>query len=635
MSLYRREMEQVTDDSACDNYRGIFRHVDASCWTYFDTLNKAQALYMNSMRIPLDRQCDSEAARDGAPLLVRLRIDLQHGAVAQTLSIQVAPDFVKHFAFRSGAEACGIPCSPKRLTSVSFEVFRDGEQVTGPGAQSFVCDKRVRKSTPVLAEATLDWSPDAYAFCTVLTLAGYKQTLNFPCYMYEADECTSSWASDFSVGQAFNDFKAVLHQPCLTPSSRSLTVLSAVQAEARVATFESTVSDIHSVFDAVFADTVRQELGADGARVAAVRGAVDWRRSYTVTPDERVSELIRHTKDMYTQLSVLSNTAVKSCWMRDPAVQSLLTAREQLVDSVKGRRSRTDQVLDVRAAFICVDAIDSVLRSACGCGDGGAHGGGDGGAHGAAASPEQSLNHPALLEIPCHEYWLQQLECNTHNSIPLAAETHKTSRAILKQCRAVRESAAGLMPPSAALLSAPGASTLGAKIWQNMHLQGLAAQHALVVAPAQNFVYKRRGFIDFTKHPVVRSLVAQAATTSDRDKQLRLEKQIGPVALLTKLVTMDAEHRIIPHAVATHILALLERATAPAAAQESRQEASEFMMRVFEPKLHSLVQSALGATSAPDLSFVTDPDSGVPGTGYDMEQVTSFCLQKALSLQGL
>jgi hypothetical protein len=593
--------------------------VDASCWTYFDTLNKAQALYMNSMRIPLDRQCDGETLRDGTPLAVRVRIDLQDGAVSQTLSIQVAPDFVKQFAFVSGAEACGIPCSPKRFTSVAFEVFKDGERIAGPEAQSFVCDKRVRKTTPLGAEATVDWCPGAYVFCTILKLAGYKQTLNFPCYMYEADECTSSWESDFSVGKAFNDFKAIIQQPCLTPSTRTLTVLSAVQAEARVATFETTLADIHGVFAAVFAATARQELGADDAE--AVSAAVDWRRSYTVTPDESVAALMRHTKEMYTQLSVLSNTAVKSCWMRDPAVQSLLATRERLVDSVKGRRSRTDQVLDVRAAFICIDAIDTVLRSAC-----------DVGGERDAASPEQP---PALLWIPCHEYWLQQLECNTHNSIHLSAESCESSRAILKQCRAARESAAGLLPPSAALSSAPAASPLGAKIWQNMHLQGLAAEHALVVAPSQDFVYKRRGFIDFAKHPAVRSLAAQAATTSDRDKQLRLEKQLGPVALLTKLVTMDAEHRIVPHAVATHILALLERATAPAAAQESRHEASEFMLRVFDPRLHSLVQSALGATSAPDLSFLTDPDSGVPGTGYNMEQVTSFCLHKALSLQGL
>jgi hypothetical protein len=168
-----------------------------------------------------------------------------------------------------------------------------------------------------------------------------------------------------------------------------------------------------------------------------------------------------------------------------------------------------------------------------------------------------------------------------------------------------------------------------------MHLQGLAAEHALVVAPSRDFVYKRRGFIDFRKHPVVRSLVAQSATTSDGEKQLRLEKQLGPVALLTKLVTMDAEHRIIPHAVATRILTLLESATAPAAAQASRQEAAEFMTRVFDPKLHSLATSALGtATAALDVSFLTD-QSCVAGTGYVMEEVTSFCLQKALSLQGL
>lgn len=611
MSYHRREQEQVTDASNWNQNKGVFGHVDTECWTYFDTLNKAQTLYMNSMRIPLDAAGDTKPLDDGGPMQVKLRIDLQNGVVSHTLSIQVSPGCVKQFAFKGGM-SCGVPCSPKRLTSVSIEFFKDGQQSTGPEVRSFVCDKRLRASAALGDGASIEWCPGAYVFCTVVHLEGCTQTLNFPCYKYEGDECPSTWIGDFSLSTAFTDFGQVLSQACLTPSG-SLTVLAAVEAESKLALFESNVADICDVFDAVFADTARRELGAQEGSVDAIKNEVDWRRSYTVTSDARVSDLIRFTKSMYTQLSALSNTAVKDCWLRDTAVQGLLASRAQLAESVRGRRSRTDQVLDVRSSFICIDAIDGVLRGIC--------------SHGDEEAAAARLEYPALLDIPCHEYYLQQLQCNTHNSIPFKQQTFDASQDILRRCRAVHESGLRLLPHSTALATASKASALGCKIWQHMHLQGLVAQHALIAAPAPHFVYKRRGCIDFKKHPVVRSLLAQASAASDGDRQLALHKQVGAVALLAKLVTLDAEHRIIPAIVATRILALVESATAPAAAEATRQDASEFLARVFHPKVHSLVNGALGKAVTLDTAFITNPDYGEPMTGYNMEEVTSFCLQ--------
>lgn len=613
MASSRRKQEQARDEAVWNTERGVFGHVDAGCWTFFDTLNKAQTLYMNSMRIPLDAAGDSTPVH--GPLQVKLRIDLRDGVATHGLSIQVAPDCVKQFAFLCGMQPCGVPCSPTRPTSVAIEVFHDGKEGAAPDVRSFVCDKRTRAVTPLGDGASVEWCAGAYVFCTVVKLAGHEQLFNFDCYKYEGDACSSRWANDFSLSKAFADFEHVLSKPCVTPSG-ALTVLSAVEAEAKLALFESNVDDIRSVFGAVFADTARVELGAEDQSLRALQDAVDWRRSYTVAPDARVSELIRLTKAMYTQLSALSNTVVKDYWLRDDAVQSLLASREQLADSVKGRRSRTDQVLDVRSSFICIDAIDDVLRSICSGTD----------------APAARLEYPALLDIPCHEYHLEQLRCNTHNSIPFKQETYEASREILLRCRAVHASGLRLLPQSTALLSARDASALGHKIWQHMHLQGLVARHALIAAPAPHFAYKRRGCIDFTKHPVVRALVAQASATSDGDRQRALQRQLAPVALLTKLVTLDAEHRIIPPVVATHILAQLASATAPDATDASKHEASAFLTRVFDPKLHSLVAGALGDAAAPDMSFATDPDCREPVTGYNMDEVTCFCLDRALCL---
>jgi hypothetical protein len=52
-----------------------------------------------------------------------------------------------------------------------------------------------------------------------------------------------------------------------------------------------------------------------------------------------------------------------------------------------------------------------------------------------------------------------------------------------------------------------------------------------------------------------------------------------PLALLGMLVSTDVEHRIIPPKLCTHILTLLEKATAPDAAEPAQQEASAFLIR--------------------------------------------------------
>ena len=71
------------------------------------------------------------------------------------------------------------------------------------------------------------------------------------------------------------------------------------------------------------------------------------------------------------------------------------------------------------------------------------------------------------------------------------------------------------------------------------------------------------------------------------------------------------------------------------AAESARQEASAFLTRVLDPQLQSLAASALGSADKPDLSFISAADSGCKGiTGYNMQEVSSFCLEQALKLGG-
>jgi hypothetical protein len=79
---------------------------------------------------------------------------------------------------------------------------------------------------------------------------------------------------------------------------------------------------------------------------------------------------------------------------------------------------------------------------------------------------------------------------------------------------------------------------------------------------------------------------------------------------------------------------LLEKATAPDAAEPARQEASAFLMRVLDPQLHSLASSVLGAADKPYLSFISAAGNCKGITGYNMQEVSSFCLEQAPKLGG-
>jgi hypothetical protein len=567
-----------------------FRHVNARCWTYFNTLNQAQKLYLSSMRIPLERAPGvvQEAVVREEPLQVRLRIDLKDGTASHTLSVLVAPDSVKHFVFKPGRQPFGIPCSPRGSTSVSIEWFADGHKLA---AKNGVGDKRTGRILPdnhLDGQAALPWSGDGYLFYIKPEQADLHLPLSLPAYRYGRDECTASGLEGATLSDAFSSFKGLPVQPSLTPSSM-LSVVGVEEAQAKLGELDRNVQDVQEVFDAVFAETMLAELGAPAPAPAppapappapappahAMIDDVDWTRSYTVTSDELVTEVIRGTKKIYTLLSVLSNTAVDSSWLHDPAVHELLAVRDRLTLSVRARRARTEDVVRVRASFLCIDAIDHVLQHICGF--------------------EKVQGPLATLGLSCHKHWLRQLQDNTHNSISMPAGDYEDARNVLMQCEGVLES--NIRRADDKMFCFRPGSVLASKVWQHMLLQGLVAQQALIGVPCPNFVYKKRAHLDFSKHSIVRSLLAQAAQARTEAARQRLETQVGAAALLVMLVNVDAEHRLIPPALAERLLGVLQEATAADTTETTSREAAEVLTSVFDPAMHPLVASALGSSS--------------------------------------
>jgi hypothetical protein len=590
------------------------QHVDPVAVRYFETLNGAQILYMNSMRIALDPLAPAAAEATQDPLRVELRIDFRNWTSAQhTLSVQIAPDYVKKFVFEHGHAAAGIPCSSRRLTSVEIKCYNDGQEVDAGTARSFVLDMQQSKSTALTGPATISGSPDSYKFYTAMKHGVHTANFTFACFAYEADaEAGPASGFEYRVSDAFRDFNDVLARPVITPS-RAVSIVSAGQAQSRLAELELGVYELHGVFDSIFLETAQRELGASEETAEDVARSVDWTQSHAVSGDAAVQRLIAGTKELYTRLSILSNTAVCSDWLQDSAVQALVKVRQQLTDSVRGRRTDLGQVARVRSTFLCVDAIDSALRQVCSraklegydpVGD-------------VLAAGQYALAE--VLGQPCHRYWLEQMKANTHNSVPLPLEVFADAVVVLDACAAQRDKR--LLPSTNVVCTA-----LGQSLWQSMHLQGLAQSHALPVAPCAHFMYKKRARVDYAIHPVV----SEAA--------LRPLAALEPLALLAMLVSTDVEHRIIPPKLGAHVLELLGRAAAPAAApgaaEAARQEASAFLTRVLDPQLHSLAASALGSGEAPDLSFITAAGSRPGITGYNMPEVTAFCLQEVMKVGG-
>jgi hypothetical protein len=50
-------------------------------------------------------------------------------------------------------------------------------------------------------------------------------------------------------------------------------------------------------------------------------------------------------------------------WLQDTGVQALVKVRQQLADSVRGRRTELGEVARVRSTFLCVDAIEQQFHT--------------------------------------------------------------------------------------------------------------------------------------------------------------------------------------------------------------------------------------------------------------------------------
>jgi hypothetical protein len=207
------DTQRSTTVGSCSTSGTTMQHVDSNAVKYFETMNSAQRLYMDSMRIALDPL--ASCIQDGE-MRVQLRTEFSNWALPQhTLLVHTSPQCVKTFVFLPGEQAVCIPCSTTRPTSVEMLCYNDGQAITDKETRNYVQDVRLNKVTPFTGSVVL--ASDEYKICTELRKPEETESSNFvfSCYAYQADaHVTRSGA----LADLFKDMQNMLQYPVITPS---------------------------------------------------------------------------------------------------------------------------------------------------------------------------------------------------------------------------------------------------------------------------------------------------------------------------------------------------------------------------------------------------------------------------------
>lgn len=635
MQTHKQQRRGSTRDHLANTSGRVFQHMNTACFKDSRTVNAAHALWVKSMLIlpeSLDINVQSMPAyRAETPLDVQLllHVNSDRPSIASTeysLAIQISPTCTKTFEFSAGA-AVQIPMSTKRPTRVTVLSVRGGSTVP---LQNFVVDVKMQKTSPAQATMLLPEYNSAYIVCAVLNTARTSApttgpdtdllcskaiTFKFPCFAYQRD--VDSRPSDCDMRQVSVDLAMLEDNPAVLPQG-PITTVSSADAEALMAKLEYTRRQLLDVMQNCCRSTAVAELGATEDDAAETMRHVDWKRSYCVPCGAHIAEVMVLARDLHHQLASMANVAVDRKWLFaelsagehtrseltenvGKTVRGLLHTRGELCARVAARRTDLNCVVRVRTCFLLISAIDDALRSVCDL-----------------QKHARATNNAFTADgVSCHAYWLGQMRSNTHNSISMDDLCYGEAVAVLSQCKRVKDSGSVLMPQCSSRLS-----SVGHAVWQNMHLQGIRSEDSFVVASVPHFMYKQKQVIDFSKHPFVLALQRGAGQPAEQPSAQPAE-QLQSAKLMAILVSHDVEHRIITPAT----LATIEHQWTLACSQDrNAANARDFLCALFDPSVKSLIDSALGVSSGPDLSFLTDAGSRPAVTGYDSEQLTKTIL---------
>lgn len=628
--------------------RTTFRH--ALDYIHTNTaMKKAQNLHMKSMQVPVENPnlhvAETIHDLDAEPLRVHVLLQMtstpSFSSTKSIVTIQISPAQVKTFEFAAGMEV-QIPRSTTRRTIVSVTAIGQTVRVFSVSSslpearmsaaparpvQMFLVDKATKKTT---AEAEITMLPNRQADNLVYALVTTKEDslgFKFPFYNYERDVPATNTIFDvFRTNESgetapsnenhdmrslFCDFKNLCDDPIIIPVSKTKH-LSACEAMAVVELLDNDIVQLQSVFEEACEITAVIELGGTNENIKDIVHNVQWQNSYCISSDTHLSEIITLSRNISNRLSELCDVAVEEDWLSccnnlddthtDQSikqmvaldVQNIVEIRARIANRVQGRRSDLASVVQIRSCFLLLSAIDHSLRLVCGI------------------SSEESGASFCANKIFCHEYWLGQIMSSKQNCIQLSDKQYQEAKTILALCKKIQDSGLVLIPEQNKTMS-----TVSMCAWSNCHLQGLVKYHALIAASTPHMLYKQKSFISYVAHPFM--------ILSEKYK-LDVE-QTECAKLMAILICHDVENRIIPSFVLENIMQHWEPAC------NGNLQALNFIMTLFDPCVHSLVECAMGRCPNADLSFITQAQTNVPVTGYNDLHLTNLSCLHIISLQ--
>lgn len=577
-----------TPDSSLPNTSGrTFEHLNAGCLEHKTSLDDAYAMWMTSLQIPVESlECtaaDSCASTEPFQVFLLLHCNEQSPVPTEiSLTMKISSDCSKNYVF-TGAENVRVPISQSRPTLVTVRLQQDSNVVT---LQNVLVNKQNQTMTKMENE-NFFVNDSSQILVARLNTEAEKHMLQFPCYMYQRDAVMQQTECDLQMLTA--DLAKLDNRPTVVPSS-TIKLVSRAEAQTQLGKLEKYRHELSETLLDCRRNTAMLELGATEQSASAIVKSVDWKRSYCVPSDTHIAQVIVLAKQMHSILTYASNLAVFGTWFFQPQIADTLTKnvqesvcdllklRSSITTQIAGRRRDLQSVVRVRTSFLVLSAIDHALRSVCG-------------------GKTKDANSFTADNISCHAYWLGQIKSNQSNSVTLNDECFREACSMLEMCSKVTKSGAVLLPECDVHLS-----NLSRSAWQNMYLQGLASSDALVVASAPHFLYKQKKIINYSKHPFMLSLHKYMQPT---------ELQLESTKLMAILTSADVEHRIITPGIQQIIEKMWEQAC------QKTSNSVENLCSVFDISLKSLILTALGESSVPDISFLTEASNRPCITGYN------------------
>ena len=594
-----------------------FEHLDAECLVHKTALDDVYSVWINSLRIPVeslectaaeltsctvsDKNCITQQPFEVFLLLHCNEQSSLPNAISLTMKISASCS--KTYKFTGTDKVC-LPISTSRPTLISVKLQQGSNEVN----MKNVLVNKNNQTTTKLENENFFVNDSSYIVYSRLSTENETHNLQFPCYMYHRD--ADKQQTDYDLQSLAADLTQLDKTPLVVPSS-SMTLISRAEAQTQLAKLEKCRREILDTLQDCRRSTAMSELGATEETASEVAQSIDWKHSYCVPSDTHIAQVIVLAREMHSILKSTCNMAVFGTWFFQPqltdtlaknvqeAVCDLLSMRTKISTQIAGRRRDLQSVVRVRTSFLMLSAIDDALRSVCG-------------------ARTRDANLFTADNISCHAYWLGQIKSNNSNSVTLNDECYDEACSVLALCSRVKKSSAVLLPESNLQLS-----NLSRSVWQNMHLQGLASADPLVVASVPHFLYKQQKIINYSKHPFLLSLLKHMAPT---------ELQLESTKLMAILTSADVEHRIITPGTQQTIESMWELAC-----QKTSKEI-ENLCSVFDKSLHSLILTAMGESSVPDISFLTEASTRACITGYNdniLQELNSAHLLKQLQTLAL